>query len=77
METLEEFAQNYSCNNYSNHTYDAVLATAKWQEKRMYSEEDIRHLEWLYNRLIYVHNENENLDYMIKFKLIINKFKKQ
>ena len=31
QETLEDFAKNYSSINYSNHTYDAVLAGAKWQ----------------------------------------------
>jgi hypothetical protein len=43
METLEDFAKNYSSINYSNHTYDAVLAGAKWQEKRMcnYNDEDM------------------------------------
>ena len=29
------------------------------------------HLEWIYNRLIEVHGENELYDYMIKFKEII------
>ena len=42
METLEDFAKNYSSINYSNHTYDAVLSGAKWQEKRMYSEEEVK-----------------------------------
>jgi hypothetical protein len=44
METLEDFAKNYSSINYSNHTYDAVLAGAKWQEKIMYSEEEVLEL---------------------------------
>ena len=29
------------------------------------------HLEWIYNRLIEVHGENELYDYMIKFKEVI------
>lgn len=24
--------------------------------------------QWIYNRLVYVHNENPNVDYMISFK---------
>lgn len=33
--------------------------------------EDKKHLEWIYGRLI-VHGENENADFMLKFKDIIN-----
>lgn len=29
------------------------------------------HLEFIYNRLVNVHNESEDIDYMIKFKSII------
>lgn len=36
---------------------------------------DVNHLEWMYNRMIEIHNENPNYDYMIKFKEIINQFK--
>jgi hypothetical protein len=35
------------------------------------------HLEWIYNRMIYVHGENKNYDYMIKFKNIIEQLKKK
>lgn len=35
-------------------------------------KEDKKHLEWIYNRLIEIHNENPNYDYMIEFKKIIN-----
>lgn len=34
----------------------------------------INHLEWIYNRLIYVHGENPNVDYMIKLKAISDSF---
>jgi hypothetical protein len=33
--------------------------------------DDIRHLEFIYQRMNKIHNENENLDYMIKFNSII------
>jgi hypothetical protein len=52
-------------------------AGAKWQAERMYSEEDLKHLEWIYGRLVDVHNENPNYDYILKFKSIIEKFKKK
>jgi hypothetical protein len=37
------------------------------------SQSDINHLKWIYERLIHVHKENPNYDYMLKFKEIINK----
>ena len=36
-----------------------------------YFSQDKKHLKWVYNRLIEVHKENPNSDYMIKFKKII------
>jgi hypothetical protein len=38
-------------------------------------QENIIHLEWIYNRMKNVHNENENYDYMIKFREIIDDLK--
>lgn len=35
-------------------------------------EKQKQHLEWIYNRLIHIHGENPNYDYMLKFKEIIN-----
>lgn len=35
------------------------------------TDKDTKHLEWLYDRLKFVHGENENYDYMIKFREII------
>jgi hypothetical protein len=35
-------------------------------------ESDINHLEWVYQRLSAIHGENENIDYMKKFREIIN-----
>ena len=32
---------------------------------------DKEFLQWIYNRLVYVHNENELFDYMHKLKAII------
>lgn len=34
-------------------------------------DKDIKHLEWVYERMKYVHNENENYDYMIRFRDIL------
>jgi len=35
--------------------------------------EDIKHINWIYDRLIRVHKENSNYGYMLKFKEIIDK----
>ena len=35
--------------------------------------EETQHLNWIYNRLIHVHHENEHYDYMLAFKRIIDK----
>lgn len=34
-------------------------------------DKDIKHLEWVYERMKYVHNENEDSDYMIRFRKIL------
>jgi hypothetical protein len=39
-------------------------------------EGQIKHLEWIYNRMVNVHNENPNYDYMIRFEEIIEELKK-
>jgi len=36
---------------------------------------NVEHLEWVYGRMKNVHGENENLDYMIRFKSIIDDLK--
>ena len=35
---------------------------------------DKEHLEFIYARLIHVYHENENIDFMIKFKKIIDSY---
>jgi len=37
----------------------------------MVKQTDREHLEWIYDRLHYVHGENKSFDYMIKLKQII------
>ena len=40
------------------------------------NEKDVKHLQWLYDRMANVHGENKDYDYMIKFKEIIEQLKK-
>jgi hypothetical protein len=37
------------------------------------SDRTREHLLWIYSRLIEVHGENPNIDYMIRFKQILDK----
>ena len=79
-ETLEEASRQYACYNFDSSFLDIddhYEAGAKWQAERMYSEEDLKHLEWIYDRIVNFHNENPNYDYILKFKSIIEKFKKK
>ena len=39
-------------------------------------DKDINHLKWVYDRMKFVHNENENYDYMIRFSEIIDSLQK-
>lgn len=39
------------------------------------TKKEIDHLEWMYHRMIGVHKENKNYDYMVKFLEIIDKLK--
>jgi hypothetical protein len=41
------------------------------------NEKDINHLQWIYDRLINVHNENKNVDYMLAFNRILSKLKER
>ena len=36
------------------------------------TDKDLKHLEWIYERLIHVHNENKNYDYMRRLNEIIS-----
>ena len=78
QETLEEASSRYFKELSPDISFlKAVEFGAKWQAERMYSEEDINHLQWIYDRLYLIHNENPNYDYMTKFKKIIEQFKKK
>jgi hypothetical protein len=42
-ETLEEAAENYNLNTINAFgDYESFIAGAKWQQEKMYSEEDMR-----------------------------------
>ena len=50
--------------------------TNKNMEDQNINEKDVKHLQWLYDRMVNVHGENKDYDYMIKFKEIIEQLKK-
>lgn len=37
------------------------------------SKEELQHLKWIYERMVNVHGENPKVDYMQKFRQILNK----
>jgi hypothetical protein len=45
----------------------------KLERKPAMSAEEFKHLEWIYDRLKFVYEENECYDYMLKFKDILRK----
>jgi hypothetical protein len=34
---------------------------------------DLEFMKWIYERMVYIHNEHINMDYMIKFKKMLQK----
>lgn len=78
QETLEEVANRLFKEKGFNtlihyDTRPSFIEGAEWYAKKMYSEEVTNHLKFIYDRMVNIHNENENYDYMIKFKNIIKK----
>jgi hypothetical protein len=39
------------------------------------TQQEILHLEWIHARMQFIHKENPNYDYMLKFAEIIKKLK--
>lgn len=39
----------------------------------MIKPEEVKHIEWIYYRMVFKHQENPNFDYMIKFREILEK----
>ena len=35
---------------------------------------DSEHLQWIHDRIVNVYGENENVDFLIRFRTIINEF---
>lgn len=40
------------------------------------TSKDWSHLEWIYLRMVHVHSENPDVDYMVLFREIIDKLEK-
>jgi hypothetical protein len=85
MENKEALEDAMNKEGYHESDYDKIWREGvqfgvKWQaeqDKNKYSLDDLKHLEFIYGRLVDVHNENPNYDYILKFKSIIEKFKKK
>jgi hypothetical protein len=58
------------------HQYQIQLLRELVEKLKKEQDNITTHLEWIYDRMKNVHNENENYDYMIKFREIIDDLKK-
>ena len=74
-EGKREFMANIKCTCVMG----KVLVIPKDEQKYNMLLNDLgyNHLEWIYNRLIHVHGENDNYDYMIKLKEIVKLLKEE
>jgi len=86
QETLEEVARNYRDLKLPDDLYDGFIAGAKWQAKRMYSEEDMLEFsewvsdnDWVYlpSKGCWVNEEEEESEEKFTTKELFNKFKKK
>jgi hypothetical protein len=57
------------------HQYQIQLLRELAEKLKKEQDDITTHLEWIYDRMKNVHNENENYDYMIKFREIIDDLK--
>ena len=39
------------------------------------SKEEIEHLQWIYDRIIHVYGESENVDFLVRMRKILNQNK--
>lgn len=73
--TYEDMHYSSAVKDWFKRTYVAWLEP-NVEEESILSEEELKHLDWIYARLRGIHYENKNSDYMIKFKNIIDKLSK-
>ena len=52
---------------------DKLIVQLQQEPNNNITDSDIEHLWWILNRMIKIHNENKNVDYMKRFGRIINK----
>lgn len=81
----QDFTKDLTINNENKEIYFkiqndfAVITTPEIKEEEPKKEikkersSDKEHLEFIYARLRHVYHENENIDYMLRFKKIIDK----
>ena len=66
-------------NFYDKAKYEGYIAGATAERERIVkvitNSEGQNHLQWIYNRLYLVYGSDEDFDYMIKFKAIIESLK--
>jgi len=60
---------------YCGNSRCLCLKEAQWEIEHNQPDphEDTKHLQWIHNRLIEVHGESENVDFLIKMRSVIKK----
>jgi hypothetical protein len=82
--SVEQLAVNWAGNrdNGAGHGYPSFEANLLergfikgYKTAQKLSKAEIEHLKWIFGRLHHTYKEDDNFDYMIKFKEIIKKLK--
>ena len=60
------------CYNHNQHKA-RIIDEDKPDESKPVTQEDMNHLWWILERMVTVHGENRNVDYMKRFGRILNK----
>ena len=64
--------------NINSNLYNEACEYADAQEEETKTKmSDSEHLQWIHDRIVNVYGENENVDFLIRFRTIINEFSNQ
>lgn len=77
--TIDDMLIKNGITHLTGKEHDAVISTVieylmqEQHKSTNITQEEQEHLNWMYNRLISVHGENPNYDYMLKMNKILTK----
>jgi iron-sulfur cluster repair protein YtfE (RIC family) len=77
--TIDDMLIKNGITHLTGKEHDGVIATVieylmqEQHKSTNITQEDLAHLNWMYARLISVHGENQNYDYMLRMNKILTK----